>query len=781
MAAQPTNGPASRGGETQDFDPRALGAHPLLGQMVANYHITGIIGQGGQGAVYRARDIKLDRNVALKVLRYPEDSTARAGLLREARALARIGTHAHIVPIYAWGELAENCYFALEHLPGSAADLLREHPEGLAMKQALAIAGQCAEALAHAHEKGLLHLDIKPANILLDGATAKLCDFGLARHYMGDGGVPDGTSGSPAYMAPELLRGDAPGPASDIFSLGVTTYQLLCGHLPFSGNTLAEIVENIQAGADLPLGHFKPQYPQSLAALLHRCMAVNPEDRFTSAAALADAIGELISPKTTLTMVRPPVRSIMVTVAALLAVVTGGIVIPLFLGEGGSALKTVEADGRKALEQGDYSAAASVYESLVTEHPGEDNLLYGLGYAQLLARNYAGAEAAFAQIQNKALAAEGRAATAQARHDRSVRPTLEGFVSDGGSAYASVLLAMSEISDGDYTQARDRLAQLDADRMTFDWQRARLWQALGQAHFRLGELAQARQAFEQAASLEVGPAAETASDYLAMTREELAHQEYTQLSAQISKLKSLRDAAPSAPEQDEWTSRPLRLWLPPATSTRSIVATESGLADVLPWKLSNALGNQEIFPIDIVDRNYTSAILGEQELSAQLSSEGDAVRLGKLLGARLALFCHFNTVLGEESLNAVLVDVETSQTIPLKEIPLDGSVEVTAWVSQVSDRVVEAVQESYPIRAIVLMEGDEATINIGEDHGVRPGMRMMLMTGPGREFAVPHAFAVVGEAVGRTTASVRLEGVDSKSIPGNGWFAEGLAPGEIGG
>lgn len=768
MTDPPTHIPAASASETQAFDPRALRDHPLLGQVVANYHVTGIIGQGGQGTVYRARDIKLDRNVALKVLRYPEDDLARAGLMKEARALAGLGTHPHIVPIYAWGELDASCYFALEHLPASAATLLREHPQGLETRRALAIVQQCAEALAHAHGKGLLHLDIKPANILLDGETAKLCDFGLAQFYSDREHTPMGTSGSPAYMSPEQMRGDVLGPAADIFALGVTAYQLICGRLPFSGDTTAEIVQHIQAGASVPLEHYMPQAPRALVELLRRCIAAEPLDRFPSAEALADAVRALAQPSPATRSARPALRPYPVMVAALVAVMLGGIVIPLFLGDGGRALKTVEAEGRSALERGDYDAAALAYKTLVSENPGDDHLLYGLGYAHLLAGDFAGAEAAFAQIHDTARAAEGQAATAQARHERAAGAKLE----QAGSDYAIVLLATNEIAEGAYAAARSRLEELNVDNLEFDWQRARLWQALGQAHFRLGELPEARQAFEQAERLGDGPASHTASDYLAITQQELAQREYEQLSAQISRVKSLRDATPAVSETDTWSSRPLQLWIPPATATRSLVAVESGLADVLPWKLSKALTDQTAFPIGIVDRNYTAALLQEQELSAQLSSKEDAVRLGRLLGARLALFCRFNTVLGEESLNAELVDVETSRTIPLDEVPLNGTIAVTEWVGTVSDLVIQAVKKAFPLRGVVRGTAAGAAINIGAEQGLQPGMRLKLMTGPGGEFALPEIYGVVQNPVDSTSAPVVLEGAGAVPVPETGWFAE---------
>ena len=116
---------------TQAFDPAAAQSDPWLGRMAGNYHILSRLGSGGFGAVYTARDIHLDRMVALKMLRYPPDSVARADLLKEARVLAKLGEQPGVVQIFGWGEVDDNCYFALEMLPKSAADLLRETPCGL--------------------------------------------------------------------------------------------------------------------------------------------------------------------------------------------------------------------------------------------------------------------------------------------------------------------------------------------------------------------------------------------------------------------------------------------------------------------------------------------------------------------------------------------------------------------------------------------------------------------------------------------------------------------------
>lgn len=772
MGDTPTPGvPDSRLSDTQAFDPRGAQRDPLLGQVVDNLHILGVVGHGGHGTVYRARDVRLDRTVAMKLLRYPDGSVARDVLLQEARTLAKLSDHPGIVQVHGWGELGDNCYFALEYCETSVAALLSQQPQGLSEDVVLRVLLQCADALACAHAKGVLHLDIKPANILSDnaGIQFKLCDFGLARLYTRSSSTGEGVSGSPAFMSPEQLQGLPVGPASDIFSLGVTGYQLLCGQFPFPGATNTEMSDSIRAGALTPIQTYR-QVSSPVSVLLEKCLAHDPAARFASAADLAAAIRTIQSPGPE--SPRKRTRSILVYMAALLALVFGSILYPMLGNWGGTALPVAEAEGKQALERGDYAEAASSYEAQLQDHPQDDHLWYGLGYAHLLSGQYLKAEEAFARIQDAPLAAEGHAAVAHAQNAPAARNILETALSTGDSAYATVLLATADVADGQYTAARDHLAKLDEHRLEFDWQRAQLWQTLGQASFKAGDLARARDAFERLARISTGPASQYAADYMEITQQQLTRNAYEQLSQQIARVRSLKDATPEPTEKDLWSSQPIRLWIPPADAQHSVTAAESGLADVLPWKLSKALLVQQELPLDIVDRNFTATLLQEQELSAQLSSRQDAARLGALLGARLALFCTFNSVFGEESLAATLVDVSTSRAIPIDEIPLAGMPNVTEWVDHVAGTVVNAIRDAYPLRGVVRGTPPDLEINIGSAAGIRPGMRVEFMTGPGREFLIDGISGMIEEPVKANSGRVVLErGARLPALP-NGWYAE---------
>jgi serine/threonine-protein kinase len=239
----------------------------------ARYRLEELIGAGGMASVWRATDLVLGRAVAIK-----------EGARQEAQAAARL-THPHITAIHDYAEITINGqvipYIVLELLTGQTLDQ-RLRQGALPWAQAQAIARQVAEALAYAHRHGIVHHDIKPANIMLTPAGVKVLDFGIASWH-GRPDSPDRISGTPAYAAPERLRVGTAQPSADVFSLGVVTYEMITGRLPWEIETWeqAKIVERT-APAPLPAG---VPAAQILAAL-----AVNPADRPT-AAVLGQAFG----------------------------------------------------------------------------------------------------------------------------------------------------------------------------------------------------------------------------------------------------------------------------------------------------------------------------------------------------------------------------------------------------------------------------------------------------------------------------------------------------------
>ncbi len=260
---------------------------------LGGFELLSLLGRGGMGAVYKARQTSLDRVVALKVL---PPSLARnrdfiQRFLREARAAGKLN-HANIVTGIDVGEADGFFYFAMEFVEGESlgARLKREGP--LPPAEAISIVRQVAEGLRHAHEHGLIHRDVKPDNVLIDkGGTAKLCDLGLARSAAAEDSslTQTGTAlGTPNYISPEQARGEGDIDAhTDIYSLGATLYHLVAGRPPFSGNTAAVVMTHHINDPAPPLTEAAPEAGPGLAAVVAKCMEKSRADRYESMEALA--------------------------------------------------------------------------------------------------------------------------------------------------------------------------------------------------------------------------------------------------------------------------------------------------------------------------------------------------------------------------------------------------------------------------------------------------------------------------------------------------------------
>jgi hypothetical protein len=247
------------------------------------YALLDQLGQGGMACVYRARDQRLDRLVAVKVL----DTTPLqdGAAFREDQLTARLD-HPHIVSIYDSGTTPDGRPFLVMELT-SGASVDRQAP--LPIPQALAIAAAIADAVAHAHRQGIVHCDIKPDNVLLDAyGRAKLTDFGIARPDAAP--VQETVYGAAAYLAPERLRGAPVSPAVDIYGLGALLYFLIAGRPPYVGATSGEIIARVQAGPPAPLATLIPALPPTVDTIVRRALAHDPADRYPTAMALHEAL-----------------------------------------------------------------------------------------------------------------------------------------------------------------------------------------------------------------------------------------------------------------------------------------------------------------------------------------------------------------------------------------------------------------------------------------------------------------------------------------------------------
>ncbi len=270
--------------------PTEMAPPDLTGRTLGDFQVLRKIGQGGMGQVYLARQLSLKREVALKLLRndLASNPTALKRFQGEAEAVARI-SHPNIVQVYAIGEHEGLRYMALEYVEGRNLRDFLTRKGAPDLPVALAIMRQVAAALQRASELGIVHRDIKPENILLTKKVeVKVTDFGLSRLTGGDqlplnltqSGV---TLGTPLYMSPEQVRGQAIDHRSDIYSFGVTCYHILAGLPPFTGANAIDVAMKHVNEQPEPLGEIRTDLPADLCAMVHKMMAKKPEDRYQTA------------------------------------------------------------------------------------------------------------------------------------------------------------------------------------------------------------------------------------------------------------------------------------------------------------------------------------------------------------------------------------------------------------------------------------------------------------------------------------------------------------------
>ncbi len=269
-------------------------------ERLGRYEILEVLGRGAMGTVYRARDPKIDRVVAIKTINVAgvmpdEENEYRHRFFREAQAAGKL-SHPNVVTIYDIGEeeSAQAPYIVMEHIEGRTLESLINDSAGKPTQDMLDLVKQVAEALDYAHTQGIVHRDIKPANIIVTPqGRAKITDFGIAKLAVTQLTMPGESPGTPSYMSPEQVTGDTADGRSDLFSLGIILYCTLVGEKPFAGENATTVMFNIAYKDPVPASQLNPSLDPRFNYVLQHALAKDPARRYQCGREFADDLEDL--------------------------------------------------------------------------------------------------------------------------------------------------------------------------------------------------------------------------------------------------------------------------------------------------------------------------------------------------------------------------------------------------------------------------------------------------------------------------------------------------------
>ncbi len=270
-----------------------------VGQVIADrYRVLALLGEGGMGAVFKAEHTRMGKVLALKLLRgsFARDPSAVTRFRAEARIVSRL-SHPNTIAVFDFGEIGrKGFYLAMEYVPGKNLSTTLKETGRLPEGRAVGMATQVLGALAEAHEAGVVHRDVKPANIMIterpEGDFAKVLDFGVAklREWGVHDGIAGGVLGTPSYLAPEQAQGQEVDGRADLYAAGVVLYELVSGRPPFAAASPREVLNAHVLEIPRPLVEVAPWASPGLSQLVARALAKRPQDRFQSAVAMREAL-----------------------------------------------------------------------------------------------------------------------------------------------------------------------------------------------------------------------------------------------------------------------------------------------------------------------------------------------------------------------------------------------------------------------------------------------------------------------------------------------------------
>jgi len=749
------------------------------------YRLEEPLGSGGFGQVWKAFDTELSIYVAVKIVSAValSDPNSVSALKREAQAASKL-SHPNIVTVRSYEIEKDSCFLVMDYVEGpDLAQILVDRQEGkLAEGEVVDVGLQVCAALEHAHSKGVVHGDIKPANILKDPDWIyRLGDFGLAHLVRASRSqiAETTTGGTILYSSPETIRGEPIHERSDIYSLGATLYELASGLPPFTQGDIA--YQHVHVPARRPEG-----VSGELWGILEGCLAKEAEDRPVDArevGRLLASTGRKSGEEAGGGSVRAagPVaqsrRGLRLRRYAPVLVLLGCLVVAsgwlwYQRGRGGSRTEAGQeeptngslARAAEMMDRGDPAAAEEGYKAFLSQDPMNDRALYAMGYALLLQGKSSEAESVFTRVEDASLRNEGLGAARHGRQGQGARLDLETVAQTAGRPYPHVLLASLDVGAEQYETAVERLRGLDSGQLDFGWQWMEYHRVLGQAHFHLEQYAKAQDCFYELSQSSSPTDVWMAGAYAGLVEEEQLKRSAIGR-ARLSEIQRPMESEDLEPRDTEgWKSRALRFYMPPPDVGTSRFARALGWSDVLPWAVEKTLAKESRLTPTLVDWDHLALRTLEDPLGALRD------RFTHSLRAKMLVRCKFDYFPPNDVLTIEILFPQGKKKAISENFELPRDVEPEALTERVKSIALRAVAEEYPIRGRLLRVDGKAEIDIGSSVGVRKGMQFGVCSEADTQSVVNGHCVTVSDVVGGNSAEVSTEGFSVADIPDAGWY-----------
>jgi len=725
--------------------------------ILGKYRLIKLLGRGGMGYIYLAEHTDLRKLVAIKVI--SEKLSDRPQFLdlfkREARSAAKL-QHPNIARVFDYGQEKGKCFYVMDYVEGTSLAEIIESSAPLPLKRALAIFKEILEALGHAHKSGIIHRDIKPSNILIDQASSvKLLDFGLARSIYGEDGLTtagQSPGGTPSYMSPEQRKGEATDARTDIYSAGVTLFEMLTGTLPRDVTSPRERLLSVLKRSANPLQKVRSS---QIADIVMKCL----DDVSRRYASAEEVLTDVERIERRLQQQRWFFRSAAGAVAA-----TGlGVVVVLLL----TAPKTQATDAARHLEDKDFPKAATLFSNLCKRNPSDVKTRYGLGLSYIGMGKLEAAESEFrkiAQASGRRTTAdeEGLARVAYVRKDEEQVLGQYKKAVETGKEHTLIYVTMGDLYllRNQLDKAVEEYEKALGRQPIFRFQLAEAYAGLGKAYARRGDLDEGLSSLRHAervrpsdaeiasatayvlmrkgeydeALREVEKAASTnpKDDLSAFLKAEIARRadadEHRRISQLVDDLINKAEKTPPrfTGEQDRWESRPMALAILDLKKADFAFARE-GQYEMLMFNLARAIN--EAGRVSVVEREVIEELLRELKIgTSDLADPQAALALRKILPAGLIATGTLRSHNSRFAVDLRLAETETSKlSIWLSQVQKENEA-LPEFAHRLAKTLSAKVASTYPLRAtITTLHTKQATLNIGARHGLAVGTQMHVV------------------------------------------------------